>query len=156
MLMNLSPPCCPGESPPMRCQFRLYMCIFLIGIVVATTVPALAADEALPGSQATGSQGAVSAGGAEAVAAGLEILKRGGNAADAAAATILALSVTDSGGFCFGGEVPVLVYDARRRVVEVLAGEGGPAPPATPGYLPAPGGVPGEGDQPAARPARPS
>ena len=63
-------------------------------------------------------------GGAEAVEAGLEILKRGGNAADSAAATILALSVTDSGGFCFGGEVPIIVYDARRKVVEVLAGQG--------------------------------
>src|SRR5262245_41069229 len=82
------------------------------------------ADDALPGSQGAGLQGAVSAGGTEAVAAGLEILKRGGNAADAGAATILALSVTDSGGFCFGGEVPIIVYDAKRRVVEVLSGMG--------------------------------
>ena len=64
--------------------------------------------------QAEGTQGAVAAGGRDAVAAGLEILKKGGNAADAAAATILALSVTDSRSFCFGGEVPILVYDAQR------------------------------------------
>src|SRR5438132_12019914 len=86
----------------------------VIGILAAATLAA--ADEPLPGAEAAGSQGAVSAGGAEAVAAGLEILKRGGNAADAGTATILALSVTDSGGFCFGGEVPIIVYDARRRV----------------------------------------
>ena len=62
-----------------------------------------------------GTGGAVSAGGREAVAAGIEILKRGGNAADAAAATILALSVTDARSFCFGGEVPILVYDAETK-----------------------------------------
>src|SRR5687767_11769573 len=60
---------------------------------------------------ASGKSGAVCAGGLGAVDAGLETLKSGGNAADAAAATILALSVTDSGLFCFGGEVPIVVYD---------------------------------------------
>lgn len=111
------------------------------------------AQVALPGSHGTGSQGAVSAGGAEAVAAGLEILQRGGNAADAAAATILALSVTDSGGFCFGGEVPILVYDARRQSVEVLAGMGTAPRLATREYFAQRGGIPGEGLEPAAVPA---
>src|SRR5436305_8930735 len=71
-----------------------------------------------------GKNGAVAAGGQGAVDAGMELLKAGGNAADAAAATILALSVTDSTLFCFGGEVPILVYDARRGVVEVVCGQG--------------------------------
>src|SRR5207249_1812142 len=52
--------------------------------------------------KASGSKGAVAGGGKEAVAAGLAILQSGGNAADAAVATILALSVTDHGAFCFG------------------------------------------------------
>ena len=69
-------------------------------------------------------QGAVSAGGRDAVAAGLEILKKGGNAADGGAATILALSVTDSRAFCFGGEVPIMVYDAQSHGVTVIAGQG--------------------------------
>ena len=64
--------------------------------------------------KATGSHGAVAAGGQGAVDAGVTTLKSGGNAIDAAAATILALSVTDSNSFCFGGEVPILVYDAKR------------------------------------------
>src|ERR1051326_8489270 len=72
----------------------------------------------------SGKQGVVGAGGAEAVEAGITLLKSGGNAADAGAATILALSVTDATQFCFGGEVPILVYDAQRRVVEVVAGQG--------------------------------
>ena len=110
------------------------------------------ADDDLPGSQGVGKQGAVSAGGAEAVAAGMEILKRGGNAADAAAATILALSVTDSGGFCFGGEVPILVYNARRQAVEVLAGQGAAPRLATHEYFARQGGIPSRGPPAAAVP----
>src|SRR4051794_15864369 len=74
--------------------------------------------------QATGTQGAVVAGGGEAVEAGLEILKADGNAVDAAVASLLVLSVTDPGNFCFGGEVPILVYNAQRKSVEVVAGQG--------------------------------
>jgi gamma-glutamyltranspeptidase len=110
-------------------------------------------DESLPLSEGTGTQGAVSAGGAGAVAAGLELLKRGGNAADAGAATILALSVTDSGGFCFGGEVPIIVYDARRRVVEVIAGMGTAPRLATRAYFDRPEGIPAKGIESAAVPA---
>jgi len=46
---------------------------------------------------AVSENGVVAGGGAEAVAAGLGILNAGGNAADAAVATILALNVTDHG-----------------------------------------------------------
>ena len=97
--------------------------------------------------QAEGTQGAVAAGGRDAVAAGLEILKKGGNAADSAAATILALSVTDWRSFCFGGEVPILVYDAQRQGVTVIAGQG-----AAPGWRPsiisrAPAAFPPEGSR---------
>src|SRR4051812_38745079 len=48
----------------------------------------------------SGSHGAVAAGGAGAVNAGIILLKAGGNAADAAAATMLALSVTDDTNYC--------------------------------------------------------
>ena len=137
----------------MHSDNRPLLCVCLIGLLIALHPNRLAAEDSLPGSDATGTQGAVSAGGAEAVAAGIEILKRGGNAADAAAATILALSVTDSGGFCFGGEVPILVYDARRRVVEVLAGQGAAPRLATREYFASRGGIPGKGIEPAAVPA---
>ena len=73
--------------------------------------------------KAAGKNGAVSSGPASADA-GVSILKAGGNAADAAAATIFALSVTDGTLFCFGGEVPILVYDAKRGVAEVVCGLG--------------------------------
>ena len=82
--------------------------------------------------QAEGTQGAVAAGGRDAVAAGLEILKKGGNAADSAAATILALSVTDSRSFCFGGEVPILIYDASDQGDHGDRGAGGRTPTGDP------------------------
>ena len=77
------------------------------------------------GWSATSKTGAVAAGAAGAVAAGIEILEHGGNAADAAAATILALNVTDHGECSIGGEVPVLFYDAATRQVKSLSGQGG-------------------------------
>src|SRR3954454_15417589 len=74
--------------------------------------------------QASGHEGAVSTGGLASAQAGLEILKQGGNATDAAVAVILALSVTDSRSFCFGGEVPLLIYSAKTHGVTVIAGQG--------------------------------
>ncbi len=99
-----------------------------------------------------GSQGAVSAGGAGAVAAGIETLQAGGNAFDSAAATILALSVTDAGGFCFGGEVPILVYEASRGTIEVICGQGTAPRLATREYFAERGGVPRRGLESAAVP----
>ncbi len=66
----------------------------------------------------------MAAGDINSVAAGLQILEEGGNAADAAAATILALAVTDYGLFAMGGEVPLIMYDAKKQEVKVLSGVG--------------------------------
>lgn len=74
--------------------------------------------------KATGTGGAVAAGKMNSVAAGIQILEDGGNAADAAAATLLALSVTDYGSFAIGGEVPLIIYDAKQQRVKVLCGLG--------------------------------
>ncbi len=93
------------------------------------------------GWQAKGTQGVVVAGRSGSAEAGLEILKQHGNAADAAAATILALSVTDQAEFCFGSEVPILIYDARRGVVEVISGMGAAPQLATCEYFDKAGGI---------------
>jgi gamma-glutamyltranspeptidase/glutathione hydrolase len=104
--------------------------------------------------EAGGMRGAVAAGGAEAVAAGLRTLQNGGNAVDAAVATILALSVTDANAFSFGGEVPILIYDARRGTVEVIAGQGAAPRLATRDYfLSRSGKIPLRGIEAAAVPA---
>ena len=79
-------------------------------------------------SVAAGSQGVVVSGRPAATAAGIKILEQGGNAADAGAATLLALSVTYVGAFCVGGEVPILVYSAGQRQgqknVKLIEGQG--------------------------------
>ena len=103
--------------------------------------------------KAVGTQGAVAAGGRGAVAAGIEILKAGGNAADAAAATIFALSVTDSRSFCFGGEVPILFFDAKHQAVTVIDGQGAAPRLATLDHFKGPGGIPAKGIEAAAVPA---
>ena len=76
------------------------------------------------GWKATSKSGVIAAGGSEAVAAGMRILKADGNAADAAVATLLALMVTDHGECSIGGEVPLLIYDAKTGDVKALSGQG--------------------------------
>jgi gamma-glutamyltranspeptidase/glutathione hydrolase len=129
--------------------------VLLSALLVFASVRAPCQDAIAAGSSwnAAGKRGAVAAGGKEAVEAGISILKAGGNAADGAVATILALSVTDSGSFCFGGEVPIIVYDARRNVTEVLCGQGAAPRLATREYFAAKGGIPATGLEPAAVPA---
>jgi gamma-glutamyltranspeptidase/glutathione hydrolase len=93
-------------------------------ICFAALFPALAAAQPAQQRIAAGSKGVVVSGSAAATAAGVRMMEQGGNAADAGAATLLALSVTTVGAFCIGGEVPVLIYDAARKDVKVLAGQG--------------------------------
>lgn len=82
------------------------------------------ASSAPPGWQAASRTGALAACGARAVQAGHHILAQGGNAADAAAATIFALNITDHGDCSIGGEVPLLIFDARTGQVKSLSGQG--------------------------------
>lgn len=77
--------------------------------------------------QISGKKGAIGAGQAGSEQAGLRMLKTGGNAVDAGVASILALSVTDRNDFCFGGEVPMLIYMAESEKVVSISGQG-PAP----------------------------
>jgi gamma-glutamyltranspeptidase/glutathione hydrolase len=97
---------------------------FLGFSIVALHSISVFAEEESPSWKASGSGGAVAAGDPRAVEAGLSILREGGNAADAAVATIFALAVTDYGLFAIGGEVPLMIWDAERREVKTLSGVG--------------------------------
>jgi gamma-glutamyltranspeptidase/glutathione hydrolase len=100
---------------------------FSIGLLLTMTLTMATSargQEAEANWKAQGDKGAVLTGSAEAADAGIEMLKAGGNAVDAAVATLLVQSVTESSLFCFGGEVPIMVYDSKRGVVEVLRGLG--------------------------------
>ncbi len=81
-------------------------------------------NEIQVGWQAESRSGVIAAGGADAVRAGMALLTSEGNAADGAVATLLALMVTDHGQCSFGGEVPLMIYDAQRQEVKVLSGMG--------------------------------
>jgi gamma-glutamyltranspeptidase / glutathione hydrolase len=62
-----------------------------------------------------------------ATAVGMAILEKGGNAFDAAVATAFTLQVVEPHLNGPGGDVPVILHDARRGLTEVICGQG-PAP----------------------------
>jgi gamma-glutamyltranspeptidase / glutathione hydrolase len=66
----------------------------------------------------------VAAGRHFAVEAGMRVFRDGGNAFDAGAAAVFAASVTEIQLFGFGGEAPVVLYDAKSRKVLVVNGQG--------------------------------
>ncbi|MHC4330943.1 MAG: gamma-glutamyltransferase family protein [Planctomycetota bacterium] len=106
---------------------RFICTVWFAGLITYGTLEAAEIDW-----KASGKGGAVAAGGAGAVAAGISMLEQGGNAADAAAATLLALSITDYGSYAIGAEIPLIIYDARKEQVKVLCGLGGaPLDPET-------------------------
>ena len=130
---------------------RRHSRVFVVCLsAVAALAPATAAEQ---GRTASGSKGLVVSGKAAATAAGIRMLEQGGNAADAGAATLLALSVTQVGAFCIGGEVPVLIYDAAKGEVKVLSGQGAAPldPKAIDWYMA--NGIPGSDVRSAAVPA---
>ncbi len=137
----------------MRCWLFMW-----VGLVVSMgqTIKTCAAPEVATTSTGkwhdSGRHGAVVAGGAEAVDVGLAMLRNGGNATDSAVATILALSVTDSGNFCFGGELAIIVYDARHQRIETISGQGA-APKLATRELFTTGGIPRSGVRAATVPA---
>lgn len=81
-------------------------------------------DEKQIGWNASSKTGVVAAGTPESVAAGITMLENGGNAVDAAIATILAQNVAEHGACSIGGEVPLMVFDVKSQSVKALCGAG--------------------------------
>jgi gamma-glutamyltranspeptidase / glutathione hydrolase len=102
---------------------RINLTLFIILIMLATSLEKSFAED-LPW-HASGNGGVVAAGAGTSTRAGIEILKNGGNAVDAAVATIFNLAVADYGLFCIGGEVPFMFYNSKTKEVIVFNGMGG-------------------------------
>ncbi|KAG9314267.1 gamma-glutamyltranspeptidase [Chiua virens] len=75
-------------------------------------------------SQVYGTKGVVACSQPLAAEAGLEILRKGGNAADAAIATSAALNITEPSCCGIGGDAFCLFYDAQTKTVKALNGSG--------------------------------
>ncbi|MCP2261096.1 gamma-glutamyltranspeptidase / glutathione hydrolase [Streptoalloteichus tenebrarius] len=100
----------------------------LLAAVLVASVPAVVpafGDAPAPprgSAEAVGFGGAVSSVDADATAAGIEVLRHGGNAADAAVAVAAALGVTEPFSSGFGGGGFLVYYDARTGRVSTLDG----------------------------------
>ncbi len=115
--------------------------------------PALNLHAARSASVASGKNGVVVAGEKRAAAIGTQVLERGGNAADATTAALLALSVTKIGSFTIGGEASVILYDVHQQKAHALWAQGAAPldPQAIAWYLK--NGMPGSDIRTAAVPA---
>ncbi|GAA2148613.1 gamma-glutamyltransferase [Kitasatospora kazusensis] len=91
-------------------------------LVCAAAAPAQASAGPAKVPEAVGYGGAVATVSAEATAAGIEVLRKGGNAVDAAVATAAALGVTEPYSAGIGGGGYFVYYDARTGRVSTLDG----------------------------------
>jgi len=103
---------------------RVLSSVMLSGVMLTgcarTPSPSAAAATPASAKRVEGKRGMVAASHPDAVAAGVEALRMGGNAVDAAVATGFALSVTDVSQTGLGGGGALTFYDAKSRKVEHL------------------------------------
>jgi gamma-glutamyltranspeptidase/glutathione hydrolase len=113
-------------------------------LVVAVPGAPVSARVAPPPKQpaATGFGGAVATVDADATAVGIDVLRRGGNAADAAVATAAALGVTEPFSAGIGGGGFFVYYDARSRRVSTIDGRETAPATFTPTVFTNPDGTP--------------
>ena len=117
----------PLARPPVRPRRAgtAALAVALVLALAATLAPSPASAGVVDPPKrpvATGFGGAVSTVDANATAVGLEVLRRGGNAVDAAVAAAATLGVTEPFSNGIGGGGFFVFYDARSRTVRTLDG----------------------------------
>ncbi len=110
-----------------RTRRRLVAGLAATGLAAGALVAGTSTSQATPkpprpSPTAVGYGGAVASVDAEASKVGLDVLRRGGNAADAAVATASALGVTEPYSAGVGGGGYFVYYDAKRRKVSTIDG----------------------------------
>jgi gamma-glutamyltranspeptidase/glutathione hydrolase len=98
------------------------LCLLLLTLICMAATFNLAVASELTRPTIMGTNGMVSCGHWLAADAGISILKNGGNAFDAGVATVLAQSVLEFNLFGLGGEVPVLIFNAKEKKVYSVDG----------------------------------
>jgi gamma-glutamyltranspeptidase / glutathione hydrolase len=113
----------------MKRPARALLAALLLALcLLAAAVPATAAPSLVKQPVATGTGGAIATVDLDASAAGLEVLRHGGNAVDAAVAAAATLGVTEAYSAGIGGGGFMVVYLAgKRRVVTIDGRETAPA-----------------------------
>src|SRR5262245_51700991 len=103
---------------------RIAVSLIAVASAVTTALTVPAAADTPPAKQpvAIGTDGSVVSDSAYATAAGLQILRRGGTAADAAVAVAATLGVTDPYVAGIGGGGYLVYYDARTHRVSTIDG----------------------------------
>src|SRR5439155_20372712 len=134
-------------------KLLLALCTVAVAVTLAAQTPLTPrrADTMRP--EILGTRGIVAAGRHYSVSAGVRMMQQGGNAIDAGVASVFAAAVCEISHFGFGGEAPAMIYDAKRREIIVISGQG-PAPKAaTHGLFNAGGMIPANGPLGATIPA---
>src|SRR6185503_3472711 len=96
--------------------FRVRLSAFCATLLAFVALPALVrADDVVQAQHCL-----IISGHPEATRLGMDVLKRGGSAADALVTVSLALGVTEPGNSGLGGKIVLLYYDAKTKRVSCL------------------------------------